>query len=96
LEAVAALFVAKPLNILAIAIAFLAGYAVPRFTALGVNRHPGPLFVASSAWGLYAAWEWLVQVKTPEADIRVDLVVIWPLLAVLSAWALFRLLRWQA
>lgn len=45
------------------------------------------------AWALYAAWEWLVQVRTPEAIIRVDLMVIWPALALLSAWALFRAFR---
>ena len=43
--------------------------------------------------GIYAAWEWLVQIKTPEANIRVDLMVIWPVLAFLSAWALFRAFR---
>ena len=42
---------------------------------------------------LYATWEWLVQVRTPEANIRVDLLVIWPVLAIRSAWALFRSLR---
>jgi hypothetical protein len=93
LEFVAALFVAKPLNILAVAIAFLGGYAALRFTAFGLNRHPRPLLIASSTWGLYAAWEWLIQSKTPEANIRVDLLLIWPLVAALSAWALFRLLR---
>ena len=56
-------------------------------------RHPRPLLTAALAWGLYAAWEWLVQVRTPEANIRVDLLVIWPALALLSAWALFRALR---
>ena len=49
--------------------------------------------MAAGAWALYAAWEWLVQVRTPEANIRVDLLVIWPALALLSAWGLFRALR---
>jgi hypothetical protein len=49
--------------------------------------------VAAITWALYAAWEWLVQVRTPEANIRVDLLVIWPALAILSVWALFRSLR---
>jgi ABC-type proline/glycine betaine transport system permease subunit len=87
------LFVGKPQNILAAAVVFLAGYLALRFTALGISRHPRPLLIASAAWGFYAAWERLVQIRTPEANIRVDLLVIWPVLAILSAWALFRAFR---
>jgi hypothetical protein len=49
--------------------------------------------VAAVGWALYALWELLVHVRTPEANIRVDLLVIWPALAVVSAWALFRSIR---
>jgi len=38
-------------------------------------------------------WEWLVLVATPEANIRFDLLLIWPVLAIVSIWALFRILR---
>ena len=93
MELLASLFVGKPLNILALAVLFLVCYLALRFTALGPARHPGSLLIASMTWGLYAAWEWLVQIKTPEANIRVDLLVIWPVLAILSAWALFRAFR---
>ena len=93
MELLASLFVGKPLNILALTVLFLAGYLALRFTALGVNRHPRSLLLASITWGLYAAWEWLVQIKTPEANIRVDLLVIWPVLAIFSGWALFRAFR---
>jgi hypothetical protein len=89
----ASLFVAHPLNILVVAGVFLAAYLAVRFAALGNGRHPRPLLIAATAWGLYVAWEWLVQTETPEANIRVDLLVIWPVLAVVSAWALFRALR---
>ena len=93
METLASLLVGKPQNILVVAIAFLVGYLVPRFTALGNRRRFGSLLIASVAWGVYAVWEWLVQAKTPEANIRVDLLVIWPMLAILSAWALYRVLR---
>lgn len=93
METLASLLVGKPQNILVVAIAFLVGYVVPRFTALSNRRRFGSLLIASVAWGVYAAWEWLVQAKTPEANIRVDLLVIWPMLAILSAWALYRVLR---
>ncbi|MEZ5572226.1 MAG: hypothetical protein R3E64_09390 [Halioglobus sp.] len=93
METLASLLVGKPQNILVIAIALLVGYLVSRFTAIGLQRRFGSLLIASVAWGVYAAWEWLVQVKTAEANIRVDLLVIWPVLAVLSALALYRVLR---
>ena len=93
MELLASLFVAKPQNILLIAVVFLAAYLALRFTVVSIGKHPGWLLIASGAWGLYAAWEWLVQVKTPDANIRVDLLVMWPLLAVLTLLALYRAFR---
>ena len=92
MELLTSLFVGKPLNILALAVLFLSGHLARRLTALGIGRPPRCLLIASTIWDLYAAWEWLVQIKTPEANIRVDLLVMWPLLAILSAWSLFRAL----
>jgi hypothetical protein len=89
----ASLFITKPLNILAVAFVFLAGYIAQRFKVLSFKRNTHPMLIAAIAWGLYAAWEWLVLVKTPEANIRADLLAIWPVLAILSAWALFRTIR---
>ncbi|MFG6178909.1 hypothetical protein ACGTN6_16865 [Halomonas sp. THAF12] len=71
------IFVGCPLAILAVALAFLAGY-------LALRGHPRPLLVAAGAWGLYA--------KDPEANIRVDLMLLWPILALLTLWALYRAL----
>ena len=71
----------------------LAAALVLRFTALGIVRHSRPLLMASGAWGLYAAWEWLVRIRGPEVNIRVNLVnllAMWPVLPILPAWALFR------
>lgn len=93
METLASLLAGKPQNILVVAIAFLMGYLVPRFTVLGNRRRFGSLLIASFAWGVYAAWEWLVQAETPEANIRADLLVIWPMLAMLSAWAFYRVFR---
>jgi hypothetical protein len=90
MEMLASLLVGKPENILVVAIAFFAAHLVPWPTAQGNRRHSSSLLIASIAWGVYAAWEWLVQAKTPEANIRVDLLVIWPVLVIISAWALFR------
>jgi len=93
MEFLASLFVGKPKNILAVAVVFLVGYLALRFAALRISRHPGPMLIASIAWGLYGVWEWLVQIRTPEANIRVDLVVMWPVLAIFSLLALFRVFR---
>jgi hypothetical protein len=93
MEFLTSLFVAKPQNILAVAVVFLVGYLALRFVAPRISRHPRPMLIASIGWGLYAAWEWLVQIRTPEANIRVDLLVMWPALAILSVLALFRAFR---
>jgi hypothetical protein len=92
-EILAALLVGKPLNILVVAISCLAGHLVLRSRASDPGRRSLGLIVAAVAWALYAGWEWLVLVRTPEADIRVDLLVIWPCLAIVSAWAIFRAIR---
>jgi len=93
MELLALLLVGKPQNILVVAIVFFSGYLVLRFTVLGIARNTRPLIIVSIAWVLYSVWELLVQTKTPEANIRIDLLVIWPVLAILSAWALFRVFR---
>lgn len=87
------LFVAKPLNILVVAVLFVVVYLVMRVTELGAKRSPISLLIASCAWGLYASWELLVLTQTPDANIRVDLLMIWPVLVILSLWALFRVFR---
>jgi hypothetical protein len=89
----ASVFVGRPLNIALVGAVFLAAYAVVGVRATGAGRPSRMLLVAAAAWLAYAAWEWLVEVRTPEANIRVDLLVIWPALATLSLWAVFRALR---
>jgi hypothetical protein len=42
---------------------------------------------------VFAAWEWLVTARTPEANIRVDLLLIWPAALVVVVWSLVRTLR---
>lgn len=86
------LLVGRPLHILVVAALFAIGYLVARSPGHGAGR-PRWLLGAAAAWAAYAAWEWLVLVRTPEADIRADLLLIWPVLAILSGWALFRVWR---
>lgn len=90
---IASLFVHKPLNILIVAVVFLVGFIALRASAWAGERHPAALLVPAIGWGLYALWEWLVMVRTPEANIRVDLMVIWPVLLILSVFFIVRALR---
>jgi hypothetical protein len=96
MDMLASLFVGKPLHILLVAGLFLAAYSVLRYRPVGVGKRRRPILVAAITWVLYAGWEWLVQARTPEANIRVDLMVIWPLLATVTAWALIALQRRRA
>lgn len=89
----ASVFVGKPLTIAIVAAVFFAGSLALRVSASSAARHPRMLLVAAAGWLAYAAWEWLVQARTPDANIRVDLLVIWPVLAILSLWAVCRALR---
>lgn len=93
MDLLAYLFVGKPLAILAVSLAWLFVFLFLRHSAPGRARRSRASLVAAIAWAGYAAWEWLVLVKTPEANIHVDLLVLWPLLGILSAWALYRLLK---
>jgi hypothetical protein len=45
MDALASLFVQKPLHIVLVALVFLAGYLALRFTAKGARRHPRGLLV---------------------------------------------------
>lgn len=92
MDPLVSLLVGKPQVIAMVAVAFLAAYLALRFLWPGLARHPVALLIGAIAWG-YAAWEWLVQLRTPEANIRVDLLLIWPVLAILSAWSLLRTFR---
>jgi hypothetical protein len=93
MELLVSLLVGKPLNILTVAAVFLV-ICVARRRTTGVRQRDSRWPIAAAiAWAAYAAWEWLVLVRTPEANIRVDLLLIWPILAALSAWAIFRVFR---
>ena len=93
MEMLSSLLVGKPLNIVAVALFFLAGHIVLRLTGIGSKRHPSALLVPTAVWACYAVWEWLIQVRTPEANIRVDLFVIWPIVLIISIWFGIRAFR---
>ena len=92
MEVLARLFVGQPLHILVVGLVLLALYGGLRLTRLGHGRTTSPLLMAVLAWVAYAAWESLVITITPDANIRVDLLLIWPVLAVVTTYGVLRLL----
>jgi len=47
------------------------------------------LMMAAAIWLLYALWELLILVQSPEANIRVDLLLILPLALIAIAVGIF-------
>jgi hypothetical protein len=92
MDSLSSLFVGKPGHILAVAGVLLLVHFLLRMTGFGSGRHPRALIVAATAWVIYAAWEWLVVTFSPEANIRVDLMLIWPVVLILSIWFTIRAL----
>jgi len=87
-KSVAVVLVGHPLRILTVGLMFL-GAHLARQAEHGAPRSRAFL-IAGVLWMLASAWELAVRVFSPEADIRVDLLVIGPVLAVVSLWALVR------
>ena len=76
------LFVQNPAGIFLVSGIFFVAYLLLR-TMSWVGRTQ-PLLWAALAWAIWAAWEFLVLRSTPEADIRVDLLLIIPVVIGLS------------
>ena len=93
MEFLASVVVGKPLNILIVTVVFVLLYLIIKLLVKSDSFHSTPFLVIATAWGAYAAWEWLVITQTPEANIRVDLLAIWPLLAILTLWQIMRVFR---
>lgn len=80
------LFVQHPLRIVALAAIYAVAWGAVRATG-----NPRNALLAPACFCLaFAAWEWFVTTRSPEANIRVDLLAIWPLLGLLTLWALYQ------
>lgn len=93
MEFLASLFVNQPLHVLLLAAVYLVAWVVLRLAGVPAGRRPSALLVPAVFAFLYAGWEWLVTTRTPEANIRVDLLIIWPVLFILTVWAVVRTFR---
>lgn len=85
------LFVQHPGRILALGAVFALAWVMLRSGSLGGRANP--LLWPAAYCLVFAGWEWLVMARTPEANIRVDLLLIWPLLVAITVWSLWRMLR---
>jgi membrane-associated phospholipid phosphatase len=81
-------FVAHPERAAAVATALLI-----IFLTLGSVRQvwPWSLLWAAIIWAIYTIWEWIILLQ--EANIRVDLLLIYPMLLVSTLWALWSTFR---
>ncbi|MFQ6539846.1 MULTISPECIES: hypothetical protein [Aphanothece] len=77
--------IGRPLWILGVGLLFA-------LAAGALSRSRLALLTNAMAWLLFAIWEALVLAITPEANIRVDLLLIGPLRAGLGLWALLAVL----
>ena len=93
MEFLASLFVNQPLHVLLVACVYLVVWIALRLAGVPAGRRPSALLVPAVFCFLYAGWEWLVTTRTPEANIRMDLLIIWPALFILTVWAVVRVFR---
>lgn len=80
------LFVQNPAGIFLVSGVFFVAYLLLRnVSALGRTRW---LLWAALAWAVWAAWEFVIVRFSPDADIRVDLLLIIPVVIGLSIAAI--------
>ena len=83
------IFIEHPALAVALGLLFLAGY--------WISRRPANA-VAGGAWLAYSGYEAAMRLRwlcTGECNIRVDLLLIYPLLLVISLVAVVALVRWR-
>ncbi len=75
------IFVFNPLLIALISGLFFGGYLLVRGNT-GLRGRM--LLIPATAWLVWAVWEWVVMSFSPEANIRVDLLLIIPVVLLSS------------
>lgn len=90
MELASRFLVQQPLHIFLVAGMFFLVWLLLRRKSGKFSRRTNALRVPAFAWLAYAAWEWLVLVMTPDANIRVDLLLILPIVALATLWPVVR------
>jgi len=97
LESLSRWLVQQPGHILLIAAGYAALWALLRTTILRAAPRANVFLVPAALCLAYAMWEWLLLRKSPEADIRFDLLLIWLVIAGATLWAVVRaVLGWMS
>lgn len=84
-------FVHQPLRILLLGALYVVAWAILRRRRQG--RQADCLLWPATLCLVFAGWEWLVAARTPDANIRFDLLLIWPVLLAVTIWSMWRALR---
>jgi hypothetical protein len=82
-------FITHPERIAVVAALFLLGFLVLLWS--GRFRTPWPLLGAAIVWGLWVPWE--QNCNEMKYNIRVDLLLLYPLLLGVTVWALWTQFR---
>ena len=90
LELLGTLFVGQPLRCAAVAGVLLGVYLVLCLRISPEQTVTRWMPAAVLTWSAYAIWEWVVLVRSPEANLRIDLLLIDPVLVIVTAMALWR------
>lgn len=51
------------------------------------------IYFLIAIWVAYGIWEYAVRHFSPEANIRVDLLFLYPLLGILSVYFIYKILK---
>ena len=86
---IARLLVQNPAVIFLIAGLFLVAYLLLR-NSKNVS-HPKFLLWPATAFAIWAIWEFMIMRFSPEANIRVDLLLIIPAVLIATAYGIIRL-----
>lgn len=82
----------NPVVMLLIGLLFFAAYLLIKGRA-GSTLRPQALLWPGVAWTLWAIWEFAIARFSPEANIRVDFLLIVPLVLIVSVVGLVRFFR---
>jgi hypothetical protein len=90
MEAFTNIFVGQPKVELGIGVIFLITYFLTRNKP---NLRAKSLIMPAALWLIWAVWEWSILRFSPEANIRVDLLIILPVVLIVSILRIIMLFR---
>jgi len=80
-------FIQNPSGIFLVSGLFFTVYLLTRSASFVSN--PKALLWPATAWALWAIWELIIMKFSPEANIRVDLLLIIPILVIVMGYGLY-------